>query len=225
MNLKRNSEMATLEKVKSGTNFVIYKHGESKLIKIENVRFSYPHFGAQKEDEDEQGNIKRSWQGVAMLSKQTHVAAKEAFVELMNELMTANEVKIAPEYRCIKNGDDKDDELMHGNWLISFSESGKNRPAVRNQKGELITDIEVIDDKFYGGCYGSVLLRPWYFNGKAKNKSKTYPKRICCGFNGVQFLRDGDPFGNGRINDEEAWGDESKSSGSSDSNDDDGDGL
>jgi hypothetical protein len=159
-----------------------------------------------------------------MLPKATHVAAKDAFVELMNKLMTANEVKIPPEYRCIKNGDDKDDENMHGHWLISFSEAGKNRPGARNVKGELIEGAEAIDDKFYGGCWGSVLLRPWYFNGKAKNSTKTYPKRICCGYNGVQFLKDDEPFGNGRVDDTDAWGNESSKAGAS-TDDDDDDGL
>jgi hypothetical protein len=213
--------MASLDKIKQGTNFIVYKNGDQKLIKIENIRFSYPHFGEAREEEREDGSKKRAWQGVAMLPKSTHVAAKDAFVEIMRELEAANEVRVPPEYKCIKNGDDKDDELMHDHWLISFSESGKNRPSARNQKGEIIADIKVVDDKFYGGCWGSVLLRPWYFNGTAKNSTKKYPKRICCGYNGVQFLRDDEPFGNGRIDDTEAWGNES-SKGNAVDDDDDG---
>lgn len=217
--------MATLEKLKSGKNFIIYKSGDQKLIKIEGIRFSYPHFGVKRVDEGDDGTKKESWGGVAMLPKSTHVEAKDAFVSLMNELMSANEVKIPPEYRCIKNGDDKDDELMHGHWLITFSDS-KVRPAVRDVNAGLLTDPDGIDEKFYGGCWGSVLLRPWYFNGKAKNSSKSFPKRICCGFTGVQFLRDDKPFGSGRIDDTDAWGNESGAEGSSSGfDDDDGDGL
>jgi hypothetical protein len=213
--------MASLDKIKQGTNFIVYKNGDQKLIKIENIRFSYPHFGEAREDERDDGTRKKAWQGVAMLPKSTHVAAKDAFVEIMRELEAANEVRVPPEYKCIKNGDDKDEELMHGHWLISFSEAGKNRPSARNQKGEVIADISEVDDKFYGGCWGSVLLRPWYFNGTAKNSTKKYPKRICCGYNGVQFLRDDEPFGNGRIDDTEAWGNES-SKGNAVDDDDDG---
>ena len=215
--------MASLEAIKRGPNFIVYKSGDQKLIKIEGVQFSYPHFGTKKVEEGDDGSKKESWSGVAMLPKATHVAAKDAFVELMNELMAANEVKIPPEYRCIKNGDDKEDELMAGHWLISFSDSNR-QPAVRDQKAGLISDPKVIDDKFYGGCWGSVLLRPWYFNGKSKSSSKAFPKRICCGFTGVQFLRDDTPFGNGRIDDSDAWGDESGSNAGSGSDDSD-DGL
>lgn len=217
--------MASLEKVKSGPNFIVYKSGDQKLIKIENIRFSYPHFGHKRVDEGDDGSKKESWGGVAMLPKATHVAAKDAFVEIMNELMKANDAKIAPEYRCIKNGDDKEDELMAGHWLISFSDS-KVRPAIRDQKAGLMTDADAIDEKFYGGCWGSILLRPWYFNGKAKTSSKSFPKRICCGFTGAQFLKDDKPFGNGRIDDSDAWGDESSKGGDGmDDSDDDNDGL
>lgn len=205
--------MASLEKIKQGPNFIVYKSGDQKLIKIENVRFSYPHFGAKRVDEDENGNKKENWGGVALLSKEEHVDAKKAFDELMKDLMVANEVKIPAEFRCLKDGDERDDEHAQGHWTISFSDSNR-RPAVRDQRAALMTDETAIDDKFYGGCYGSVLLRPWYFNGQAKGKSKSYPKRICCGFTGVQFLRDGEPFGNGRINDDDAWGDESGNTGS-----------
>lgn len=216
--------MSSLEKISSGPNFILYKSEDQKLIKIENVRFSYPHFGKKKVDENDDGGTKESWGGVAMLSKSTHVAAKEAFVALMQEIMTANDVKIPPEYRCIKNGDDKEDENMAGHWLITFNDSNR-RPAVRDQKAGLMADEAAIDEKFYGGCWGSVLLRPWYFKGKAKNSTKTFPKRICCGFTGVQFLRDDKPFGNGRIDDNDAWGDESGGASAKGGSTDDDDGL
>ncbi len=211
--------MPALEKIKSGPNFIIYASGEQKLIKIDGVRFSYPHFGKKKVDEQDDGTMKEAWSGVAMLPKATHVAAKDAFVELMNELMTKNEVKIPPEYRCIKNGDDKEDEAMHGHWLITFSDS-QRRPAVRDKNGGLITDETKIDSMFYGGSWGDVLLRPWYFNGQAKGKAKPYPKRICCGFTGVMFRKDDKPFGNGVIDDTDAWGAPSGGASSDDDNDD-----
>lgn len=210
--------MASLEKLKSGPNFIVYQSGEQKLIKIENIRFSYPHFGHKHVDEGDDGNTKESWGGVAMLPKATHVAAKDAFMELVNELQTANKVKIPPEYRCIKNGDEKGKDEYEGHWLINFSDK-KRRPAVRDEHGRLMIDperahdheyiagaIEAIDEKFFGGVWISVLLRPWYFNGRAKNSAKTYPKRLCSGFTGVKFTKNDKPFGGGRIDDSDAWG-------------------
>jgi hypothetical protein len=101
---------------------------------------------------------------------------------------------------------------------VNFGDK-KRRPAVRDEHGRLMIDperahdheyisgaISAIDDTFYGGCWISVLLRPWYFNGTVKGKAKTFPKRLCCGFTGVKFVKDDKPFGNGRIDDSDAWG-------------------
>lgn len=224
--------MASLEKVKSGKNFIVYKSGDQKLIKIENIRFSYPNFGTPKEDEGDEGAVRKAWQGVAMLPKATHKEAKDAFMEIVAELEKANDTKVPPEYRCIKNGDDKEDEAMHGHWLISFSENAetaqgrkRQRPAARNAANEVISEVEDIDEAFYGGCWGHVLLRPWYFNGQAKNKAKKYPKRICSGYQGVQKTRDDTAFGGGRIDDTDAWGAEDGASGGSSGSADDDDGL
>lgn len=214
--------MASLEKIKQGPNFIVYKSGDQKLIKIENVIASYPHFGKKRVDTDEQGNTKENWGGVALLNKETHAEAKKAFDELMKELMVANDVKIPAEFRCLKDGDERDDEHSQGHWTISFSDSNR-RPAVRDQRAALMTDESAIDDKFYGGCVISVLLRPWYFNGQAKGKSKSYPKRICCGFTGVQYIGEGKRFGTGHIDDSDAWGDESGNAGNSKSSDGDDD--
>ncbi len=225
--------MASLEKVKSGKNFIVYESGDQKLIKIENIRFSYPCFGTPKEDEGEDGSKRLSWQGVAMLPKATHKEAKDAFMEIVAELERANDKKVEPQYRCIKNGDDKEDEAMHGHWLISFSERTTNgqgrkrqRPAARNAGNEVISDVEDIDEAFYGGCWGHVLLRPLFFAGQAKGKTKQYPKRISCGYQGVQKTRDDTPFGGGRIDDTDAWGaEDGASGGSSGSSAEDDDGL
>lgn len=220
--------MAAMEKIKSGPNFIVYKSGEQKLIKIENVRFSYPFFGTPREEENDDGVKTRAWGGVAMLPKATHVEAKDAFKAILQELLAKNDAKVATENWCLKNGDDKEDELMAGHWLISFSEKGKHRPSARTVRGDAMDDIEEIDDKFYGGCWGSVLLRPWYFNGKSKTgkAGKTYPKRLCSGYQGVQFLRDDTPFGMGRVDDTDAWGDESGgSNGAGSGAEDDNDGL
>jgi len=205
--------MAALQEVRKGKNFVIYTDGREKLIKLMNGRLSYPHFGAKRVEKDEEtGRERATWNGVAMLGKTSHAEAKAAFDSLMNEIKAAqtNEktgkkgIVIPSEYLCLKDGDEKEDEAMHGHWLISFSDSNR-RPAIRDQRGELIMSEEAIDEKFYGGCYGNVLVRPWFFNGKAKGSTKTFPKRICCGFVGAQFVKDGDPFGNGRIDDSDAW--------------------
>ena len=209
--------MAQLKQIKAGKNFKVFTDGAAKLILIENVRLSFTAVGHMKEDEGDDGSVKKAYKATPMLTKTDHVEAKNAFVEIMNELMTTNEVKIPPEYRCIKNGDDSEREEYQGHWVISSSET--RRPPARDARGVLFLDpekvkdgdameliLDKIDGVFYGGVTGNILLRPWYFNGKAKGKTKTYPKRICCGFMGVQHVADTPSFGQGRIDDTGVWG-------------------
>lgn len=209
--------MAALEKVKEGKNFIVYKAPNGDyLIKIENVRFSYPHFGARQEQESDTGDKELSWGGVAMLPKETHAAAKEQFDKIVANLLKRNgetkngvqvPAKVDPANYCIKDGDNKEDPNMEGHWLITFKEKdASRRPGVRNAQGGVMTDEAKIDEMFFGGVWGDVLLRPWYFGGKTKKSTKTFPKRVCCGFTGVQFRREDEAFGQGRIDDSDAWG-------------------
>lgn len=218
--------MAELTKVKEGKNFSIWTDGKQKLIKIDRVRCSFPALGHMKENDNDDGTKSKSFQITPMLSKETHVAAKEAFVELMNELMKANDVsKMEPQYKAIKNGDDKDRKEYENHWIISCSDKAK-RPRVLDVKGGAMIDPDVIDEKFYGGCWVSVMLRPWFFTGKAKGSAKTFPKRICCGIQTVQFIKDDAPFGEGRVDDSNAWGNAAEDGddglGGGSANDDDG---
>jgi len=74
-------------------------------------------------------------------------------------------------------------------------------------------DIDEIDKLFYSGAWAHALIRPWFFGGKTKSSTKTYPKRVSAGLNGVLFFKDDTPFGTGRIDDTDAWGDAPESEG------------
>lgn len=230
--------MAALKEVRKGKNFVVYSDGNNECILLKDVRFSYPNHGTAREQKDnDTGRVRVSWGGVAMLEKGKHDETKEALNKILADLLRKNEATVAKDKRCLKDGDDEDlgevPAEYKGHWYVTYNEdaarSGAVRPAVRDEFGKLIVDpgkahdaeyvaraIKSIDTKFYGGCYGSVLIRPWFFNGKAKD-GKTYPKRLLAGYAGVQFLRDGKPFGTGRIDESAADWDTTS--------DDGGDGL
>lgn len=205
--------MATLEVKKRVANAILYTNG---CIKIENVRFSYPHLdkpyaGKAKNDAGQAAEPKYGI--VGMLPKKTHVAAKELIVEAMQALMTANETaKLAPEKKFLRNGDDQDEEVYAGHWTVSARES--KAPSVRDRKGQLVNDPKKIADLIEGGYWGHMLIRPWF-------QDNDYGKRVNAGLVGVQHIRDDDTFGEGRINDEEAWTDESGGEGGGDGMDND----
>lgn len=216
--------MAALELVKKGKNFKIFKEGEQILILFERARISFPAIGNMKEEESDDGGTTKKYKCTAMLPKDTHDEAFKAALGVMNAIMSEKKVKIPTEYKFIKDGDAGEREEYHEHWIVSMSET--RRPAARNEAGNLMFDpkkikdkddaqaaFDLIDETFYAGCIADVLCRPWYFDGKVKGKSKTYPKRICGGVTAIKFVEDDGVryAGAGQIDTSGVW----------DSNDDD----
>lgn len=198
--------MAALEVAKRVTNGVLYKNG---MIRIDNVRVSFPHLAkpyAGKADDGESSTPKYGI--VGMLDKKTHAKVKTLIVEAIDKLLADNDnAKVASDKKFLRDGDDQDRVEYEGHWTVSAREN--RQPSVRSQRGELILDLKKIEDMIYGGCYCNILIRPWYQDGQRVGKG--YGKRVNAGLVGVQFVRDGDPFGEGRIDDTDAWDDVSGS--------------
>lgn len=222
--------MSNLTEVKRVKNCVLLKDATGyRYLKLERVRLSFPRFGTPGEQEDDDGQKSKAWGGKALLPKETHTEARELIRQVILALMKDNKVegKIPQERWFLKDGDDDGrPEEEKGHFTVAFSDK-KKRPTVRLANGEKIdpdeSGIEKIDNLFYGGCWGSLLLRPWFFDGRAKGKSKEMPKRISCGFQTVQFIKDDTPFGNARPEDDDHWGDESGDGGGDGLDDDDSD--
>lgn len=186
------------EKVK---NAVLYDDG---LIKLMNVRFSYPHlrkpFGGKKRGKDDGGDPKYGI--IAMLDKKTHKEAKRLIEDRIAELLKEAKVKALPaDKKFLRDGDEHENADYEGNWIVSARET--RRPSLRDEEREIV-DPEDADEVFYGGCYGSVLIRPWFQNND-------FGKRVNAGLTAVRKSKDGEPFGEGRITDEEvdeAFGDD-----------------
>lgn len=203
--------MTKLTEVKRVKNAVLLSDGENEFIRLDNVRISFPAVGTPDPEVDDEGNPRLDKKGKqkmrfklsAMLPKKTHLEAKDLCVEVMNKLLRKNDAKVAQDKRFISNGDETDREEYQGHWVVNAAET--RRPPVRDRKGELVMEAEAIDTLIYAGCWANVLIRPWYFNGKAKGAKKDYPKRIACGLTGVQFSRDDTPFGGGRVDEEDVW--------------------
>ncbi|WP_288959835.1 ssDNA-binding protein [uncultured Sulfitobacter sp.] len=178
-----------LKKVKNGK---LYDDG---TILIEKVRFSYPHLAkpyAGKNDKGDKGEPK--YGVVAMLPKKTHGAVKDLCIERINELLKENKIKkIGPEKKFIKNGDNHENEEYDGHFIVSARET--RRPPLRDADRSVVDSTEAAE-KFYGGCWGTIRIRPWFQNND-------YGKRVNAGLTAVQFYKDDEPFGEGRISDED----------------------
>lgn len=184
-------------------------------IRLDNVRLSYPWVGKAQKNTDDDGNETWTYSCVALLDKDTHIEAmkmcRDAVVRLEKTKpadKNGKPFKVPASKRFIKNGDavDEDGDRLYGPegegmWMVSSRE--RNRPLLRGPKKDPKTGKaqrltpEQATSMFYGGCYGTVLIRPWLMDNK-------YGKRINAGLVAVQFLRDGEPFGEGRIGEDDA---------------------
>lgn len=211
--------MAALKTVKEGKFFKVLQDvaTKTKVIYLEQVRGSYMHVAYPGEDENEDGTKSLSYRMTAMLPKATHEEAYKAIRELIKELQESNDVKIPSTEWFLTDGDGEkydDDKYKSykGHWLVGVKDS-KIRPRARDQRGNVMDDLDAIQDKFYSGCWVNLLIRPWYFNGTAKGKTKKYPKRILSGITSLQFFKDDEAFGAGRIDDTDVFGDVSAAGG------------
>ena len=210
---------ALIRKLKNGSEVVgaLYEGG---IIKILNVRASYPHLDKPYAGDDG-GEPKFSIVGLA--DKGTHQSVKEACVEVIEDLKKANKnAKVSKDKLFIKNGDDSDKEEYEGMWTISARET--KRPKVRDGNGDLL-EVDEIADVIYPGCYVDIIIRPWF-------QDNAFGRRCNANLLSVKFRADGEQFGEGRIDDDDLWDedDEAPKSGGkkskpSDDDDDDDDDL
>lgn len=195
--------------VKQGPNFKRYSDGTFLVM---GARFSYPHAfvpTAMKNDDGSDGPLKYSV--VGMMPKKTHLAAKNALVEMINELIQTNKgdfkkgdvVGLPADRKFLKDGDKSGKELLLEHWTVKASED--KRPSVRGPDAQPLTkeDAEMV----YGGAWGNILVRPWWQN------HKTFGKRVNANFVALQVTKGLDasgnpkpgaePFGEGRLSEEE----------------------
>lgn len=181
--------MANREVVSKVTNAVLYSDG---LIRIDNVRASYPHLDKPWSGEEGQN---AAFSVVSLLDKKTHKAAEDLIVKRIAEILKENKTeKIAADKKFIRDGDLMAKPECENHWVVSSRES--RRPSVRGADNEVLTPDEILDT-IYAGCYITVLIRPWF-----QNHAK-YGKRVNAGLVAVRFRRDGEPFGEGRISDDD----------------------
>jgi len=211
--------MAALTVKSRGKNYVIYNEG---VIRIDNVRFSYPHVDKAWKKETDKGVPKFSLTG--LMPKETHEEAKVAIAKVMKQLAADAKITVASNMKFLRDGDansgmdDDDDDAKTENtyagmYFVNARET--NRPSLRDKQGKKldpVDDLEKITELFYGGAWGHMLIRPWVQNNE-------HGKRINAGLVGALFSKDDKAFGQGRIDDSGAWDDVADP----DAGDDDGD--
>lgn len=187
---KEAKEKATV--VKKVANAALLSNG---MIRVSNVRLSYPHLDKPYKKEGDAGEAK--YGVVGLLPKDTHGAAKKLIEDEIARVMKENKVKaLAGDKKFLRDGDESDKEEHEGHWTLSAREA--RRPILKEMSdGELsLVEPEDAKETFYGGCWASLLIEPWFQNNK-------HGKRVNSSLRAVTKKADDDAFGEGRISEEE----------------------
>ena len=166
-------------------------------IKMQAVRLSFPSlFNTAKFGGEDTGKYEATF----VLDKVEHAEVISGIKAQIERLMKEElKGKVPSDKLCLKDGDDTGRPEFEGKYTIKAST--KKRPLVINRDKSPITES---DNVIYAGCYVNAIVSLW-----AQNNN--YGKRINAQLDGVQFCRDGEPFGDGgvSVNEFDAFGSES----------------
>lgn len=179
------------EKLKTVANAILF---EGDVIKLLNVRASYPHLDKPYKGDDSDGKAAYSISG--LLPKETHRDAAKLVSEAIADFCTREKFKVARDRRCIKDGAGSGKDEQENTWVVSARET--KAPTVRDRTGKKIDDKDAINEAIYAGCRVDIIIRLW----KQDNK---WGKRVNANLISVAFRGDDEPFGEGRVTDDNYW--------------------
>lgn len=163
---------------------------------LKNVRLSFPYLFEPDEQEDDNGNKKKSYRVTLLLPKETHKPVAQKLNRIISEMCEEEygSPKIAADRKFLRDGDESEVDDHHGHWTVTVRESRKPILVDRER-----SPTEEGDELLYSGAWVNVVIRPWAQNGKSMKKKNKYGKRINAGFDIVQFVdHDDNLAGNAR---------------------------
>lgn len=146
-------------------------------------RFSYPHvFERAKNLSDPSKDGK--FEVTLLIPKRTDISALKAAVEKVGQEAFGAKWKGQDRltHPVIKDGDEKDDPICAGHWVIRAKSNKK--PGVVGPDRNPIED----KDEVYGGCWGRISVTPGSYTQLGNWGVTLY-------LNNVQKVRDDEPFG------------------------------
>lgn len=155
----------------------------ANTVKLKNVRLSFPSLFKKSSFEGNEGKFEGTFL-FPKSDKETEKIVRDAIEACKKE---TNNSKVPESKLCIKDGDEFEYDGYAGMWAVK---AGNNkRPTVIGKDRSPLAEE---DGVLYAGCYVNAIIEPWSQNNK-------YGKRINANLLGVQFAKDGEPFGDGPV--------------------------
>jgi hypothetical protein len=174
-------------------------------IKLDNVRLSYPNLFEAKAG-PEGGELKynasfllskvdnpegiKAMQGAILKAAEAQWGAGNAKWSDSKLYVKKSDGKAGVIKTCLRDGSEKPDTAGYGDEVVFFSASNKMPPAVVDKNPH--QRLEKNSGRPYAGCFVNVAIRLWA-------QDNQFGKRINAQLQAVQFIGDGESFGDAPI--------------------------
>lgn len=160
---------------------------------IRDVRTSYPHYDAPWANKP---TDTPKFGGVGLLNKIKHKQAKRVLDEMINEVVKSLKLKaMAEKDKCLRDGDASAKEENEGCWTLNTSSPADRPPSVRGKDTRPIPQGK-IKATILPGYQVDMLCKLWAQNNE-------HGKKVNCDLIAVQFKREDQTFGEGRISEDD----------------------
>ena len=163
---------------------------ESVIIKIQKVpaRLSFPALFEAKSFTGADGKTsKPAFAATFILDKAKNaedIAAIKAGIEKVKQAQWPNK-KVQLRGVCLRDGSEKSETDGYGPGIMFIAARNEKRPGVVDRD---LTPLTGEEGKPYAGCYVYGTIRLWA-------QDNAWGKRINASLRNVQFVKDGEPFG------------------------------
>ncbi len=149
-------------------------------ITIPNGRLSFPSLFKKAVFDGKEGKYEAT-----ILFPKSDTKTYDKIVAAIEAQKKESKIKVGADKLFLKDGDDSEYNGYAGMWSVKASNN--KRPTIINRdKTPLVEEDEVL----YAGCFVNAIIEPW-------GQSNQYGKRINANLLGLQFVKDGEPFGDG----------------------------
>jgi hypothetical protein len=167
---------------------------DPNIIRLTNVRLSYPQLFVAKPPEEGKEPVfsasflldkKQHKDLITQIEKATERVALDAFKK-----------KVPLKRRPLRDGNEKDGKEGYGDEVMFVSARNAKRPPVVDRD---LTPLAAEDSKPYAGCFVNATIRLFAYDHKVGGRG------VSASLRAVQFVKDGESFGAGRVDAEEEF--------------------
>lgn len=156
------------------------------IIKLPIVRLSFPHLFQPHAMEEGQ---EKKYGATFLLDYDKHATLLDQIEDTIARVALDFWKKKQHFKTCLRDGNEKANMEGYGDGVMFITASNKTRPPVVDGNRSPIVEEDGI---IYAGCYVNASIRLWVQDNK-------WGKRVNAGLRAVQFVKDGESFGAGKV--------------------------